>query len=76
MTAPSEYYDLQKKKEKQTNDDTEIVERFTFTDDKRGMHPQAYHNQAKLYQKEHPELSYREALKEVYKNKKNDEKII
>ena len=63
----------EKKKEKPTNDDTEIVEQFTFTEDRRGMHQQAYHNQAKLYQKENPHLSYREALKEVYKNNKKVE---
>ena len=63
----------QNKKEKPTNEDTEIGEQFTFTEDRRGMHQQAYHNQAKLYQKEHPELSYREALKEVYKNNKKVE---
>jgi hypothetical protein len=66
----------EKKKEKPMNDDTEVVEQFTFTDDKRGMHQQAYHNQAKLYHKEHPEMSYRECLRVVYKNNKNDEKII
>ena len=66
----------EKKKEKPMNDDTEVVEQFTFTDDKRGMHQQAYHNQAKLYHKDHPELSYRDCLKFVYKNNKNDEKII
>jgi hypothetical protein len=49
------------------------VEQFTFTEDKRGMHQQAYHNQAKLYQKENPHLSYRECLKVVYKNNKNVE---
>ena len=63
----------EKKKEKPINDDTEVVEQFTFTDDKRGMHQQAYHNQAKLYHKEHPELSYRDCLKFVYKNNKNVE---
>ena len=65
-----------KKKEKPMNYDIEVVERFAFTNDKRGMHQQAYHNQAKLYHKEHPELSYRECLRVVYKNNKNDEKII
>ena len=59
-----------KKKEKP---DTEKVEQFTFTEDRLGMHQQAYHNQAKLYQKENPHLSYREALKEVYKNNKKVE---
>ena len=63
---------LEKKKEKPMNDETEVVEQFTFTDDKRGMHQQAYHNQAKLYHKDHPELSYRECLRAVCKNNKND----
>ena len=36
--------------------------------DKRGIHQQEYHNQAKLYQNENPHLSYREALQYVYKN--------
>jgi hypothetical protein len=39
-------------------------------EDKRGLHQQAYHNEAKIYQSEHPELSYREALKFVYQNNK------
>jgi hypothetical protein len=63
----------QNKKEKPTNEDTETGEQFNFTEDRRGMHQQAYHNQAKLYQKENPHLSYREALKEVYKNNKKVE---
>ena len=63
----------EKKKEKPTNEDTETGEQFTFTEDRRGMHQQAYHNQAKLYQKENPHLSYREALKEVYKTNKKVE---
>jgi hypothetical protein len=66
----------EKKKEKQTHQDIEINEQFTFTSDRRGMHQQAYHNQAKLYQQENPHLSYRDCLKFVYKNNKNDEKII
>jgi len=60
----------EKKKEK--TDDT-VEEKFEFTNDRRGLHQQEYHNRAKLYQAEHPELSYREALKFVYKNNKNVE---
>ena len=63
-----------KKKEKQIHPDNEIDEqKFNFTDDMRGRHQQNYHNQAKIYQSEHPELSYREALKFVYKNSKKIE---
>ena len=39
--------------------------------DKRVLHQQRYHNDAKIYQSEHPELSCREALNFVYKNNKN-----
>ena len=48
-------------------------EQFSFTDDKRGLHQQAYHNQAKLYHQENPHLSYRDCLKVVYKKNKNIE---
>ena len=41
-----------------------------------GAHQLEYHNKAKIYQSEHPELSYKECLRIVYKNNKNDEKII
>ena len=44
--------------------------------DKRGQHQVLYHNLAKQYQNEHPELSYREALRFVYKNHKIVEKTI
>ena len=44
--------------------------------DKRGQHQVIYHNMAKEYQLQHPELSYREALKFVYKNNKVVEKTI
>ena len=44
--------------------------------DKRGQHQVLYHNLAKQYQTEHPELSYREALRFVYKNNKVVEKTI
>ena len=36
--------------------------------DKRGLHQQRYHNLAKIYQCEHQDLSYREALQIFYKN--------
>ena len=49
---------------------------FTEVKDNRGRHQQKYHNLAKIYQSEHPELSYKECLRIVYKNNKNDEKII
>ena len=64
----------EKKKEKSTNDDNETVEeKFEFVNDRRGLHQQEYHNKAKLYQAEHPELSYKECLRFVYKNNKNVE---
>jgi len=62
-----------KKKEKPINTDNEVVETFNITDDKRGLHQQHYHNQAKLYHNQHPELSYREALQYVYQKCKKDE---
>ena len=61
----------EKKKEKQTNPEIEIIKQFNFTADKRGLHQQHYHNQEKIYQSEHPELIYRESLKFVYINNKN-----
>ena len=63
----------EKKKEKQTHLDIEVNEQFSFTDDKRGLHQQAYHNEAKLHHQQHPELSYRDCLKVVYKKNKNIE---
>ena len=44
--------------------------------DKRGQHQVLYHNMAKQYQLENPELSYREALRFVYKNNKVVEKTL
>ena len=44
--------------------------------DKRGQHQIIYHNLAKQHQIQHPELSYREALRFVYKNNKVVEKTI
>ncbi len=49
---------------------------FKEITDNRGKHQQHYHNLAKLHQSEHPEYSYKQCLKKVYKNNKNDEKII
>ena len=49
---------------------------FIEKEDKRGLHQQAYHNLAKIYQAEHPELSYRQALKIIYKNNKTIEKTV
>ena len=60
-----------KNKEKQTHPENEINKQFSFTDDRPELHQQHYHNQAKIYQTEHPELSYREALKTFYKKHKN-----
>ena len=45
-------------------------------EDRRGQHQIIYHNLAKQYQQEHPELSYRDSLKFVYKNNKVVEKTI
>ena len=64
------------KKKNQTKDPIEINDDLvevlkTDVQDKRGLHQQQYHNQAKLYQNENPHLSYREALQYVYKNIKN-----
>ena len=44
--------------------------------DRRGQHQIIYHNLAKQYQNENPHLSYRDALKYVYKNNKVVEKTI
>ena len=44
--------------------------------DKRGQHQIVYHNLAKEYQKSHPELSYRDSLKYIYKNNKVNEKTV
>jgi hypothetical protein len=54
----------------ETDDLIEILQ--TDVTDKRGLHQQYYHNQAKMYHHQHPELSYREALKHIYKNNKNN----
>ena len=66
-----------KQEKKKLNQQNEIIEENIIdilkSDiiDKRGLHQQKYHNEAKIYQSEHPELSYREALNFVYKNNKN-----
>jgi hypothetical protein len=44
--------------------------------DRRGQHQVLYHNSAKQYQQEHPELSYRECLSFIYKNNKVVRKTI
>ena len=52
----------QNKKEKPTNEDTETGEQFTFTEDRRGMHQQQYHqvecNEVKISLSQDAELSY------------------
>ena len=40
----------EKTKEKQTHLENKIDEQFSFTDDRRGLYQQHYHNQAKIYQ--------------------------
>ena len=68
-----------KKKEKEFVDTysnlTDIKEDNDKTD-RRGQHQVIYHNLAKQYQQENPQLSYREALRFVYKNNKVVEKTI
>ena len=64
------------KKKNQINQPSEINDDLvdvlkTDVQDKRGLHQQEYHNQAKLYQNENPHLSYREALKFIYSHKIN-----
>ena len=67
-----------KKKEKEFIDTYSNLTDINKEDklDKRGQHQVLYHNLAKQYQNEHPELSYREALRFVYKNHKIVEKTI
>ena len=72
----------EKKKEKEFVDTysnlTDIYSKEDKVDkqDKRGQHQIIYHNLAKQYQIEHPELSYRDSLRYVYKNNKVIEKTI
>ena len=64
----------EKKKLNQINETIEENITDIFKSDityKRGLHQQKYYNYAKIYQSEHPELYYREALNFVYKNNKN-----
>ena len=63
------------KKKNQIKEPTEINDDLvdvlkTDVQDRRGIHQQEYHNQAKLYQHENPHLSYRDCLKIIYSNKK------
>ena len=76
----SEFNKFKKLQEKKTNKKIDIlasnVSELTKEDDKRGQHQQYYHNKAKEYQFENPHLSYKECLKIVYKNNKNNDKSI
>ena len=65
-----------KKKEKEFVDTYSNLTDINLKEDKRGQHQVIYHNSAKQYQQEHPELSYREALRFVYKNNKVVRKTI
>ena len=78
QTFMIEFNKFKKIQEKKINKKVDELATNTFTEikDNRGKHQQAYHNLAKLYQCENPELSYKECLRIVYKNNKNDEKII
>ena len=66
---------INKKKEKQFLDTYSNLNEIN-TEDKRGEHQIVYHNLAKQYHQQHPELSYREALHYIYKNNKIIEKTI
>ena len=59
---------------KETTETTEeIIEVLkSDVDDRRGLHIKAYHNEAKLYHNLHPEVSYRDCLSYVYKNKQKN----
>jgi hypothetical protein len=46
------------------------------TTEKRGMHVKALHALAREYRLSHPDISYRDCLKFVSKNKKTDSGII
>jgi len=67
-----------KKKEKEFVDTYSNLTDINKEDkqDKRGQHQVLYHNMAKQYQQENPQLSYREALRFVYKNNKVVEKTL
>jgi len=69
----------EKKKEKEFVDTYSNLTDINLKEDKldrRGQHQIIYHNLAIQYQIQHPELSYRDALKFVYKNNKVVEKTI
>ena len=66
---------INKKKEKQFLDTYSNLNEIN-KEDKRGEHQIVYHNLAKQYHQQHPELSYREALHYIYKNNKIIEKTI
>jgi hypothetical protein len=78
QTFMIEFNKFKKIQEKKINKkvDELVTNSFSEVKDNRGRHQQKYHNLAKIYQSEHPELSYKECLRIVYKNNKNDEKII
>jgi len=67
-----------KKKEKEFVDTYSNLTDINKEDkqDKRGQHQVIYHNLAQQYKQNHPELSYRDALRFVYKNNKVVEKTI
>ena len=65
-----------KKKEKEFVDTYSNLTDINLKEDKRGQHQVIYHNMAKEYQLQHPELSYRDSLRFVYKNNKVVEKTI
>ena len=69
-----------KRKEKEFLDTysnlNEIREDKEDKNDRRGAHQVVYHNLAQQYHQQHPELSYRDCLKHVYKNNKVIEKTI
>ena len=69
----------EKKKEKEFVDTYSNLTDINLKEDKqdkRGQHQVLYHNLAKQYQNENPTLSYREALRFVYKNNKVVEKTV
>ena len=78
QTFMIEFNKFKKIQEKKINKKVDELASNSFSEvkDNRGRHQQKYHNLAKIYQSEHPELSYKECLRIVYKNNKNDEKII
>ena len=56
-----------KQGKKNIHPENKNFKKVNYTDDRIELHQQNYLNLAKIYQSEHPELSYREALKFVYK---------